>query len=445
MELFDTEHRETKRSSVKNPEFVPLAERMRPKTLDDFVGQKHLIGMGKPIRLMIENNDIFSMMFWGPPGVGKTTLALIIANSVKADFIQISAVSSGVKDVRQAIEKAEYNQKYLSRKTILFIDEIHRFNKAQQDSLLHSVESGIIILIGATTENPSFEVISPLLSRCRVYVLEDLSADDLLYLMSNALNNDPELNKHRIEIEDKKLLLQFSGGDARRLLNGLDLAFKTTKPDSNGIIHITNDVLKEAFQKNYIKYDKDAEEHYNIISAFIKCIRGSDPDAAVYWLARMLKGGEEPKFIARRMIVLASEDIGNADPHALTLATSAFTAIDYIGMPEAQLVLAQAATYLASCPKSNASYLAISEAKSDVERTGELAVPLHLRNAPTKLMKDLNYGKDYKYSHDYEGHFETQQYLPDELKEKVYYKPAGIGEESKIKERLKNWWKNKLR
>lgn len=445
MELFDTEHRETKRSSVKNPEFVPLAERMRPKTLDDFVGQKHLIGTGKPIRLMIENNDIFSMIFWGPPGVGKTTLALIIANSVKADFIQISAVSSGVKDVRQAIEKAEYNQKYLSRKTILFIDEIHRFNKAQQDSLLHSVESGIIILIGATTENPSFEVISPLLSRCRVYVLEDLSADDLLYLMSNALNNDPELNKHRIEIEDKKLLLQFSGGDARRLLNGLDLAFKTTKPDSNGIIHITNDVLKEAFQKNYIKYDKDAEEHYNIISAFIKCIRGSDPDAAVYWLARMLKGGEEPKFIARRMIVLASEDIGNADPYALTLATSAFTAIDYIGMPEAQLVLAQAATYLASCPKSNASYLAISEAKADVERTGELAVPLHLRNAPTKLMKDLNYGKEYKYSHYYEGHFETQQYLPDELKEKVYYKPAGVGEESKIKERLKNWWKNKLR
>jgi putative ATPase len=445
LELFDTEHRETKQRPGKNPEFVPLAERMRPKTLDDFVGQKHLIGEGKAIRLMIENNDIFSMIFWGPPGVGKTTLALIIANSVKADFIQISAVSSGVKDVRQSIEKAEYNQKYLSRKTILFVDEIHRFNKAQQDSLLHSVESGTIILIGATTENPSFEVISPLLSRCRVYVLEDLSADDLLYLMSNALNNDVELSKHKIEIENKNLLLQFSGGDARRLLNGLDLAFKTTKPDKQGIVQITNDGLKEAFQKNYIKYDKDAEEHYNIISAFIKCIRGSDPDAAVYWLARMLKGGEEPKFIARRMIVLASEDIGNADPYALTLATSAFTAIDYIGMPEAQLILAQAATYLASCPKSNASYLAISEAKADVERTGELPVPLHLRNAPTKLMKDLNYGKDYKYSHDYEGHFEVQQYLPDELKEAVYYKPSGIGEESKIKERLKNWWKNKRR
>jgi putative ATPase len=445
LELFDTEHKESKQGSAKNPAFVPLAERMRPKTLDDFVGQKHLIGPFKPVRLMIESNDIFSMIFWGPPGVGKTTLALIIANSVKADFIQISAVSSGVKDVRQAIEKAEYNQRYLSKKTILFIDEIHRFNKAQQDSLLHSVESGVITLIGATTENPSFEVISPLLSRCRVYVLEDLSAEDLLYLMSNALNNDAELNKNKIEIEDKNLLLQFSGGDARRLLNGLDLAFKTTKPDKAGVIQITNDVLKEAFQKNYIKYDKDAEEHYNIISAFIKCIRGSDPDAAVYWLARMLKGGEEPKFIARRMIVLASEDIGNADPYALTLATSAFTAIDYIGMPEAQLILAQAATYLASCPKSNASYLAISDAKADVEKTGELAVPLHLRNAPTKLMKDLNYGKEYKYSHDYEGHFEQQQYLPDELKDKVYYKPSGIGEESKIKERLKNWWKNKKR
>jgi len=418
---------------------------MRPKTLDDFAGQKHLIGEGKPIRKMIENNNVFSMVFWGPPGVGKTTLALIIANSVNAEFIQLSAVSSGVKDVRAAIEKAEINQKHLSRKTILFIDEIHRFNKAQQDSLLHSVESGVITLIGATTENPSFEVISPLLSRCRVYVLEDLSEDELMLLADNALTKDPELKELKIDIQDKKLLLQFSGGDARRLLNGLDLAVRSTPPDANGIINITNDVLKEAYQKNYIRYDKDAEEHYNIISAFIKSIRGSDPDAAVYWLARMLKGGEEPKFIARRMVVLASEDIGNADPYGLTMATSAFTAIDYIGMPEAQLVLAQAATYLASAPKSNASYRAIMSAKEDVELTGELGVPLHLRNAPTKLMKSLDYGKEYKYSHDYEGHFTEQQYLPEELKDKVYYKPTGIGEEAKILERLKNWWKSKKR
>ena len=418
---------------------------MRPKTLDDFAGQKHLIGEGKPIRKMIENNNVFSMVFWGPPGVGKTTLALIIANSVNAEFIQLSAVSSGVKDVRAAIEKAEINQKHLSRKTILFIDEIHRFNKAQQDSLLHSVESGVITLIGATTENPSFEVISPLLSRCRVYVLEDLSEDELMLLADNALTKDAELKNLKIDIQDKKLLLQFSGGDARRLLNGLDLAVRSTQQDSSGIINITNDVLKEAYQKNYIRYDKDAEEHYNIISAFIKSIRGSDPDAAVYWLARMLKGGEEPKFIARRMVVLASEDIGNADPYGLTMATSSFTAIDYIGMPEAQLVLAQAATYLASAPKSNASYRAIMSAKEDVDLTGELGVPLHLRNAPTKLMKSLDYGKEYKYSHDFEGHFTEQQYLPEELKDKVYYKPTGIGEEAKILERLKNWWKNKKR
>ena len=435
----------TDKKEKKDTKFLPLAGRLRPKTLNDFVGQKHLVGPGKPIRQMIEINDIVSMIFWGPPGVGKTTLALIIANSVKADFIQLSAVSSGVKDVRLAIEKAEYYLKHLNKRTIVFIDEIHRFNKAQQDSLLHSVENGTITLIGATTENPSFEVITPLLSRCRVFVLEDLSKDELLYILANAMNNDIELRSKKIELENKNILLEFSGGDARALLNGLELAVKLCKEDDEHVLHITNEILKEAFQRNYVKYDKGGEEHYNIISAFIKSIRGSDPDAAVYWLARMLKGGEDPKFIARRMIVLASEDIGNADPYALTLAASAFTAIDYIGMPEAQLVLSQAATYLASCPKSNASYLAISNANQDIEQTGELGVPLHLRNAPTKLMKDLDYGKEYKYSHDFEGHFTEQQYLPDELQDKVYYKPVNIGAEAKIKERLINWWKNKKR
>jgi putative ATPase len=442
LELFDTKNKRTKAQDAK---FTPLAERMRPKTLDDFTGQKHLVGSGKPIRTMIESNNIVSMILWGPPGVGKTTLALIIANLVKAEFIQLSAVSSGVKDVRQAIEQADYNQKHLDKNTILFIDEIHRFNKGQQDSLLHSVESGTITLIGATTENPSFEVISPLLSRCRVYILEELSKDDFLYIIANALNNDVELNQKKVEIENKDILIQFSGGDARRLLNGLDLAVKLAKPNSAGIIALTGDVIKEAFQANYIKYDKNAEEHYNIISAFIKSVRGSDPDAALYWLARMLKGGEDPKFIARRMIILASEDIGNADPYAITLATSAFTAIDYIGMPEAQLVLAQAVTYLASCHKSNASTIAIGKANADVENLPAYDVPLHLRNAPTKLMKELNYGKDYQYSHDFEGHFSEQEFLPAELKDKVYYKPADIGAEAKIKQRLIEWWKNRKR
>jgi putative ATPase len=440
LELFADNKDKKSKSGVQ-----PLAERMRPKTLDEFVGQKHLVGPGKPVRQMIENNDVVSMILWGPPGVGKTTLALIIANHVQAEYIQLSAVSSGVKDVRQAIEQAEYNLNRLGKRTILFIDEIHRFNKAQQDSLLHCVEKGTIILIGATTENPSFEVISPLLSRCRVYILEELSKDDFLFIISNALNNDAELGKKKIEIENKNLLIQFSNGDGRRLLNGLDLAVKLSKPGADGVIRLTNEVLKEAFQTNYIKYDKNAEEHYNIISAFIKSVRGSDPDAAVYWMARMLKGGEEPKYIARRMIILASEDIGNADPYAITLATSVFTAIDYIGMPEAQLVLAQAATYLASCPKSNASTMAISAAGEDVNNMPAYDVPLHLRNAPTKLMKELNYGKEYKYSHDFEGHFKEQLYLPEELKDRIYYKPGDIGAEAKIKERLNEWWKNKKR
>lgn len=422
---------------------IPLAERMRPETLNDFAGQKHLIAEGKPIRIMIEKNEPSSMILWGPPGVGKTTLALLIANLVKAEFIQLSAISSGVKDVRAAIEKAEFNLKRKGSKTILFIDEIHRFNKAQQDSLLQSAEKGTIILIGATTENPSFEVISPLLSRSRVYILEELTKDDFYFIINNVLENDKILNKMKIEIDDRDFLIMLSNGDARRLLNGIELAVKLTRPDDKNIIHLTNEIFKETFQTNYIKYDKNQEEHYNIISAFIKSVRGSDPDAAVYWIARMLKGGEDPKFIARRMIVLASEDIGNADPYALTLATSAFTAIDYIGMPEATLVLSQTATYLASCPKSNASYIAISKAKQDVNENPPFDVPLHLRNAPTKLMKDLNYGKEYKYAHDFENNFTEQQYLPDELKDKVYYEPSENGMEAKFKKRLIELWKKR--
>jgi putative ATPase len=422
---------------------IPLAERMRPDTLDEFAGQKHLLGEGKPVRIMIESKEPASMIFWGPPGVGKTTLALLIAKLVKAEFIQLSAVSSGVKEVRTSIEKAEFNLKQKGRKTILFIDEIHRFNKAQQDSLLHSAERGIIILIGATTENPSFEVISPLLSRSRVYILEELTKEDFYFIISNSLSNDKLLSRHKIIIEDKDFLIGLSNGDARRLLNGIELAVKLTKPDNEGVISLTNEIFKETFQANYIKYDKNQEEHYNIISAFIKSVRGSDPDAAVYWTARMLKGGEDPKFIARRMIILASEDIGNADPYALVLATGVFTAVDYVGMPEATLILAQAATYLAGCPKSNASYLAINRAMDDVKNLPVYEVPLHLRNAPTKLMKELNYGKDYKYSHDPEYKNFQQQFLPDELKDKVYYVPSDNGEEAKIKKRLNDYWKNK--
>ena len=427
----------------KAKNLIPLAERMRPEDLIEFAGQDHLIGPGKPVRIMIENKEPASMILWGPPGVGKTTLALLIAKLVKSEFIQLSAVSSGVKDVRDAISKAEFNLKQKGRKTILFIDEIHRFNKAQQDSLLQSSEKGTIILIGATTENPSFEVISPLLSRSRVFVLEELTKVDFEKIIVRTLTDDEILKDLNIIIEDKDFLIGLSNGDARRLLNGLELAVKLTVPDEKGIINLSNDILKEAFQSNYIKYDKNQEEHYNIISAFIKSIRGSDPDAAVYWLARMLTGGEDPKFIARRMIVLSSEDIGNADPYALTLATNAFTAIDYIGMPEATLVLSQTATYLASCPKSNASYIAVNKAKQDVKELPAYDVPVHLRNAPTKLMKELNYGKDYKYSHDYENNFTEQQYLPDELKNKIYYEPSENGTEAKFKKRLTELWKKR--
>lgn len=433
MDLFD---------SAQNSENFPLAERLRPSLIEDYVGQKHLIGPGKPIRIMIEKNDISSMILWGPPGTGKTTLALLISYLVNLDFRQLSAVSSGVKDVRAVLEEAEKNLKYSRKKTILFIDEIHRFNKAQQDSLLHSVEKGSIILIGATTENPSFEVISPLLSRSRVYVLEELSRSDLMQMIDTALTKDEYLSKMNIEIPDKDFLIKLSGGDGRRLLNGLELAVKLTYPDTNGKIILTNEILKETYQTNYIKYDKNAEEHYNIISAFIKSMRGSDPDAALYWMAKMLKGGEDPKFICRRMVILASEDVGNADPNALTMAMNCFNAINVIGMPEGRIIMGQTAVYLASAPKSNASYMAISQALEDADRYPDTMVPLHLRNAPTKLMKELNYGKEYNYAHSFDNHFVDDQYLPDEVKDKIYYMPGELGKEKEIKERLETLWKD---
>jgi putative ATPase len=422
---------------------APLAERIRPTTLDEFVGQQHLVGKDKPLRVMIENDHVASMILWGPPGVGKTTLARLIAQHTKAEFRQLSAVDSGVKEVRDVLNRAGKNLKQLGRRTILFIDEIHRFNKAQQDALLHSVEEGTITLIGATTENPSFEVIAPLLSRCPVYVLEPLGNDDLNRILDTALTKDAVLSKRAIVIEDRPFLMLLSGGDARKLLNGLETALRITKPQQDGTVVVTKQKIEEAFQRKYTLYDKEGEQHYDIISAFIKSLRGSDPDAAVYWLARMLDGGEDPKFIARRMVILASEDIGNADPQALVLATSCFTAVDYVGMPEAQLILAQTATYLASAPKSNASYLAITSASEDVRHLPNLPVPLHLRNAPTQLMEQLGYGADYKYSHDGDEHFTEQQYLPDNLKDKLYYKPTEIGKEKEIRERLNRLWVNK--
>jgi putative ATPase len=424
---------------------IPLAERVRPKTLDEFIGQDHLVGTGKPLRLLIESGTIASMIFWGPPGVGKTTLARLVAKHVQAEFHQLSAVDTGVKEVREVLAKAAVQRKRLNRNTILFIDEIHRFNKAQQDALLHSVEEGIVTLIGATTENPSFEVIAPLLSRSQVYVMHSLGKEDLGKILDHALTTDVILSKRSVVIEDPGYLMLLSGGDARKLLNGLETSLRLTPPNRNGSVTITKQKIEEAFQKKYSLYDKGGEQHYDIISAFIKSVRGSDPDAAVYWMARMLDGGEDPKFIARRMIVLASEDIGNADPFGIVMATSCFTAIDYIGMPEARIVLAQTATYLAAAPKSNASYLAIDKALADVRNLPNLPVPLHVRNAPTKLMEELGYGKDYKYSHDYESHFSEQQYLPDNLKDALYYKPTDMGKERKLRERLNSLWKKKQR
>ena len=419
---------------------IPLAERIRPKTLEDFQEQESLLDKGKPLRLMIENDTLSSMILWGPPGSGKTTLAKIIAEHTMAEFHQINAVSSGVKDIRSIIEIAVQN-KSLNKRTILFIDEIHRFNKAQQDALLNSVETGLIILIGATTENPSFEVIPALRSRARTYILEELSRDNLEAIIKSALEKDSFLSGLNIQLEDKEFLIYLSGGDARVLLNILEAA---VLHEINSLpIIISKKILEDVVQKKNILYDKGGEEHYNVISAFIKSVRGSDPDAALYWLARMLAGGEDPLFIARRLVILASEDIGNASPNGLVLAEAAFEAVNKIGMPEARIILAQCTTYLASSPKSNAAYIGIDNAIKEVRNKPLYPVPLHLRNAPTKLMKEIGYGKEYKYPHDYDYNFIPENYLPEELKDSQYYFPGENGQEKNLKERLKFLWRGK--
>lgn len=417
---------------------IPLAERVRPTTLDNYVGQKHLVGEGGVIRRMIESGRISSFIMWGPPGVGKTTLAQIVANSLHSAFYTLSAINSGVKDVREVIDKAQKNRFFDSPTPILFIDEIHRFSKSQQDSLLSAVEKGVVTLIGATTENPSFEVIRPLLSRCQVYVLQSLTDDDLLQLLDRALHEDLILKERKIEVRETDALLRYSGGDARKLLNIVDLVTSSV-PEDNPVV-FTNEIVTRELQQNPQAYDKNGEMHYDIISAFIKSIRGSDPDAALYWLARMVSAGEDPKFIARRLIISASEDIGLANPNALLLANAAFDAVQKIGWPEGRIPLAEATVYLAASPKSNSAYLGIGEALSLVEKTGNQPVPLHLRNAPTKLMSDLGYGADYKYAHDYPGHFVRQQYMPSALQGNHVWIPQDNPQENKLAERMKRLW-----
>lgn len=415
----------------------PLAERLRPTSLDDYIGQEHLVGEGGVLRKMIDSGKVSSFILWGPPGVGKTTLAKIIANTLDRPFYTLSAVSSGVKDVRDAIEKAQRTQFFNKPNPILFIDEIHRFSKSQQDSLLGAVEQGVVTLIGATTENPSFEVISPLLSRCQVYILNSLRKADLLKLIDTALTKDSYLKEKKIVIEEDDALLRFSGGDARKLLNVLELIINSEEQEP---IIITNEKVIDRLQNTMVTYDKNGEMHYDIISAFIKSMRGSDPDAAVYWLARMIEGGEDVKFIARRMLILAAEDIGLANPNALLLAQSTFDAVHKIGYPEARIILSQCAIYLATSAKSNSAYEAIDEAIALVKATGDLPVPLHIRNAPTKLMKELGYGKDYKYAHSYKNNFAEQDFLPKEVKKHKIYKPQNNPLEIKILERLKSLW-----
>ena len=415
----------------------PLAERLRPRTLDEYIGQQHLVGKNAVLRNMLESGRVSSFILWGPPGVGKTTLALIVANQLKVPFYTLSAVSSGVKDVREVLDKAKHSGFFNSRSPILFIDEIHRFSKNQQDSLLAAVEQGVVTLIGATTENPSFEVIRPLLSRCQLYVLKSLEKDDLLQLLHRALTEDVELKQRNIAVKEHEALLRYSGGDARKLLNILDLVVGSF---AEGDIEITNDLVTSCLQQNPLAYDKGGEMHYAIISAFIKSIRGSDPDAALYWLARMIEGGEDPKFIARRLVISAAEDIGLANPNALLLANAAFDAVNKIGWPEGRIPLAEATVYLATSPKSNSAYLAIDQALQLVRNTGNQPVPLHLRNAPTKLMADLGYHDGYRYAHDYPGNFVQQQYMPDALASKRIWHAQHSPAEEKSYQRMLACW-----